>query len=123
MVEKPSRLLTLVSTLAGIRGAVTLAGALSVPLLLNNGIAFPARDQLIFLATGTILFTLLVGSIGLPLVLRCVPRSGVPPWAMEERHARLAACKAAIASMVLDKEQVKSVDPQWLAQYQESAGL
>ncbi|MFZ1181421.1 MAG: Na+/H+ antiporter [Herbaspirillum sp.] len=123
MVEKPSRLLTLVSTLAGIRGAVTLAGALSVPLLLNNGSAFPARDQLIFLATSTILFTLLIGSIGLPLILRRMPRSGEPPWAMEERHARLAACKAAIASMLLDKEQVKSVDPQWLAQYQESAGL
>ncbi|PRB82013.1 Na+/H+ antiporter [Pseudomonas sp. MYb185] len=123
MVEKPSRLLTLATTLAGIRGAVTLAGALSVPLLLNNGNPFPGREQLIFLATGTILFTLLVGSIGLPLVLRRLPPSGEPASTAEERHARLEACKAAIASMVLDKRQAESADPQWLAQYQESAGL
>ncbi|RYF63694.1 MAG: Na+/H+ antiporter, partial [Comamonadaceae bacterium] len=61
MAEAPSPLLTLATTLAGIRGALTLAGALSVPLLLNNGQAFPGREQLVFLATGTILFTLLVG--------------------------------------------------------------
>ena len=40
----------------------------------------------------------------------------------EERHARLAACQAAIAGMALDKEQAAAADPQWLAQYQESAG-
>ncbi|GAA5233729.1 Na+/H+ antiporter [Verticiella sediminum] len=123
MVERPSRLLTLATTLAGIRGAVTLAGALSVPLLLNNGAPFPGRDLLIFLATGTILFTLLIGSIGLPLVLQRMPPSGEPASAKEERDARLAACKAAIASMVLDKQQAESADSQWLAQYQESAGL
>jgi len=64
----------------------------------------------------------LIGSVGLPLVLRRMPRSGEPPSAMEERHARLAACKAAIASLVLDKQQAALADPQWLARYQESAG-
>ena len=123
LVDRPSRLLTLATTLAGIRGAVTLAGALSVPLLLNNGLAFPGRELLIFLATGTIVFTLLIGSVGLPLVLRGLPPSSEPASAREERHARLAACHAAIASMLLDKQQVESADPQWLAQYQESAGL
>ena len=122
LAEKPSRLLTLATTLAGIRGAVTLAGALSVPLLLNDGSPFPGRSQLVFLATGTILFTLLIGSIGLPLVLRRLPPSGEPASVQEERQARLAACKAAIASMVLDKAQAEAADPQWLAQYQESAG-
>ncbi len=122
MTERPSYLLTLATTLAGIRGAVTLAGALSVPLLLNNGHPFPGRDLLIFLATGTILFTLVIGSVGLPLVLRRMPSPGEPESAREERHARLAACKAAIAGMVLAKEQGEAADPQWLAQYQESAG-
>jgi CPA1 family monovalent cation:H+ antiporter len=122
MTEKPSYLLTLATTLAGIRGAVTLAGALSVPLLLNNGHPFPGRDLLIFLATATILFTLVIGSVGLPLVLRSMPSPGEPEAAREERHARLAACKAAIACMALVKEQTESAEPQWLAQYQESAG-
>ncbi|WP_213767453.1 Na+/H+ antiporter [Caballeronia sp. dw_19] len=122
MIEKPSYLLTIATTLAGIRGAVTLAGALSVPLLLNNATSFPGRDLLIFLATGTILFTLVIGSIGLPLVLKRMPPSGEPTSAREERRARVAACKAAIANMVLGKEQAESADPQWLSQYQESAG-
>ncbi|HEY9224141.1 MAG TPA: Na+/H+ antiporter [Variovorax sp.] len=122
MAERPSHLLTLASTLAGIRGAVTLAGALSVPMLLNSGAPFPGRNLLVFLATGTILFTLAVGSIGLPLVLRRMPPSGEPASAREERHARLAACQAAIAGMVLSKEQAAAADPQWVAQYQESAG-
>ena len=49
---------------------LTLAGALSVPMLLNNGQPFPGREMLVFLATGTILFTLVLGSIALPLILR-----------------------------------------------------
>jgi len=122
MAETPSPLLTLATTLAGIRGAVTLAGALSVPMVLHGGAPFPSRDLLIFLATGTILFTLVVGSIGLPLVLRRLPPSGEPLAVREERAARLAACQAAIAGMALDKSQAQAADAQWLAQYQEAAG-
>ena len=118
MDEQPSPLLTLATTLAGIRGAVTLAGALSVPLLLNGGAPFPARDQLVFLATATILFTLVIASIGLPLVLRRLPPAGEPASRREERRARLVACQAAIAHMAL----AQPADPAALAQYQEAAG-
>jgi CPA1 family monovalent cation:H+ antiporter len=45
MAERPSPLLTLATTLAGIRGAITLAGALSVPLLLPGGAPFPAASS------------------------------------------------------------------------------
>ncbi len=62
MTEKPSRLLNLATTMAGIRGAVTLAAALSIPVYLHNGRPFPERDLLIFLATGVILFTLILGA-------------------------------------------------------------
>jgi hypothetical protein len=41
------------ATLAGIRGAVTLAGVLSVPLAMPDGSPFPARDLLIFLIEAT----------------------------------------------------------------------
>lgn len=78
---------------------MTLAGALSVPLLMPNGNAFPERHQLVFLATGTILFTLIIGSIGLPLVLRRLPPAGEPDSVREERQARLVACQAAIAAI------------------------
>ncbi|RMX04074.1 Na+/H+ antiporter [Corticibacter populi] len=96
MTEKPSWRLTLVSTLAGIRGAVTLAGALSIPLLLPSGHSFPARDLVVLLAAGVILATLLIASIGLPIVLRGLPQPKEPPSLREERHARVAACHAAL---------------------------
>ncbi len=122
MAEAPSPLLTLATTLAGIRGAVTLAGALSVPLLLEDGSGFPARHMLVFLATGTILFTLVIASIGLPLILRRLPHPGEPASVREERHARLAACHAAIAHMALPGNAALSADPEWLSQYQEAVG-
>ena len=122
MTEKPSRWLNLATTLAGIRGAVTLAGALSVPLLLNNGQPFPARDMLIFLATGTILFTLVVGSIGLPLVLRKLPPNSEPESVSEERHARIAACRAAINSLAMSEEDAAHQPTEWQAQQHEIEG-
>jgi len=115
-------LISAISTLAGIRGAVTLAGALSIPLLVNGEQPFPERELLIFLATGTILCTLLAGSVGLPLMLKRLPRPAEPPEEHEERQARLAACHAAIAGIALSNEERDQADPQWIAQYQEAAG-
>jgi len=122
MAERPSWLLTLATTLAGIRGAVTLAGALSVPLMVDGHTPFPARDLLVFLAAGTIIITLLVGSIGLPLLLRRLPPPAEPIEVREEREARLAACRAAIAGMALEPARLAAADPQWLTQYQEAVG-
>jgi len=111
-----------VSALAGIRGAITLAGALSIPLMVHGHHPFPERDLLIFLATGTILFTLVVGSVGLPILLKHLPRPAESLEEREERLARLAACQAAIAGMTLSKKEHEHADPQWIAQYQEAAG-
>ncbi len=122
LIEKPDMWLTLATTLAGIRGAVTLAGALSVPLLLNNGQPFPARDMLIFLATGTILFTLVIGSIGLPLVLRRVPPVSEPESVTEERKARIAACRAAINSLAISDDNAARQPTEWQAQQHEIEG-
>ena len=97
--ERPSQLLTLATTLAGIRGAVTLAAALSIPLYVKNHEPFPARELVIFIATGVILFTLIVGSIGLPLILRRLPKPAESETGREERLARMAACEAAVGSM------------------------
>ncbi|MFG3826062.1 Na+/H+ antiporter, partial [Escherichia coli] len=45
----------LIASFAGVRGAITLAGVLSIPLLLPDGNVFPARYELVFLAAGVIL--------------------------------------------------------------------
>ncbi|QHT59852.1 Na+/H+ antiporter [Paenibacillus lycopersici] len=61
------RAITLTS-LSGIRGAITLAGAFTIPLVLGSGAPFPQRDLMIFLAAGVILVSLLIASIALPLL-------------------------------------------------------
>jgi Na+/H+ antiporter len=84
------------AALAGIRGSVTLAGVLSVPLALPNGSPFPTRDLLIFLASGVILFSLFGGCFGLPIVLR---RLQLPPGDLQERERREARTLAAAAAI------------------------
>lgn len=92
------RLVTVMS-LAGVRGAVTLAGVLSLPLLLPSGAAFPARDLAILLAMGVIIVSLLAASIGLPLLLKGLDMPVDPALDAEETAARIAAAHAAIAEI------------------------
>jgi CPA1 family monovalent cation:H+ antiporter len=59
-----------VSTVAGFRGAISLAIALSVPATLDNGAAFTGRDEIVFVTAGVIVLTLLVQGPLLPAVVR-----------------------------------------------------
>lgn len=63
--KAPSWRLIVATSLAGVRGTITLAGILTLPLFMNDGSPFPARDLAIFLAATTIIISLLVASIGL----------------------------------------------------------
>lgn len=65
---KPSLKLTLYVSLTGVRGTVTMVGVLSLPFLMENGETFPNRSLILFLAAGTILFTLIVATIVLPML-------------------------------------------------------
>lgn len=58
----------LITSISGVRGAVTLAGAFSIPLALGDGTPFPERDLIIALAAGVILMSLVIASILLPLL-------------------------------------------------------
>ncbi len=84
---------------AGVRGAITLAGVLTLPLALHDGTPFPARDLAIFLAMGVIIVSLVVASIGLPLLLRGLQMPPEPSHLAEEDAARVAAAHAAIAAV------------------------
>ncbi|MFL9997030.1 Na+/H+ antiporter [Paraburkholderia sediminicola] len=94
-----------VTTVAGVRGAVTLAGVLSLPEVLPGGAPLPGRDLAIFIASGVILLSLLVAVVALPLLLRGW-RRGKDPHAAEEAMARTIAAQAAIRAVdeVHDKE-------------------
>ncbi|MDM0014973.1 Na+/H+ antiporter [Variovorax sp. J22P168] len=59
----------LILSVGGVRGAVTLAGVLTLPLTIAGGAAFPARDLAIFLAAGVIVFSLLIATVCLPPLL------------------------------------------------------
>lgn len=57
----------LLTSLSGVRGAVTLATVLSIPLTLENGKPFPERTLILFLSVGVILTTLFTATFILPL--------------------------------------------------------
>ncbi|MDF2725365.1 MAG: Na+/H+ antiporter [Paenibacillus sp.] len=61
------------TSLSGVRGAVTLAGAFSIPLLLDNGSPFPERSLVLFLAAVVILLSLIAASTLLPLLAKRDP--------------------------------------------------
>ena len=92
------RRLFLATGVAGVRGAITLAGVLSLPFVLEDGTPFVGRALMIFLATTVILISLLVAAIGLPWLLRGISVEE-DPEAEEERNARVHACEAAIAAV------------------------
>jgi CPA1 family monovalent cation:H+ antiporter len=84
---------------SGMRGAVSLAAALALPLRTNHGAPFPDRDLIIFLAFAVIFSTLILQGLSLPVVIRRlgVVRDGSED--AEEVRARLVATKAALAQI------------------------
>jgi Na+/H+ antiporter len=54
----------------GIRGIVSLAAALAIPLTTDNRVAFPHRDLILFLTFSVILVTLVGQGLLFPLVIR-----------------------------------------------------
>jgi|LNFM01.1.fsa_nt_gb Na+/H+ antiporter len=91
--------LVLVTSLAGVRGAVTLAGVLSLPAALADGSPFPARDLAILLAAGVIVLSLVLATVGLPRTLQGLELPPEPSRQAAEARARTAAAGAAIAAI------------------------
>lgn len=81
---------------AGMRGAVSLAAALAVPLTTDTGGAFPERDLIIFLTFCVILGTLVVQGLTLPVVIRVLGVEADHLDEKEEAKARIKAADAAI---------------------------
>ncbi|WBM70380.1 Na+/H+ antiporter [Buttiauxella sp. WJP83] len=97
-----------IASFAGVRGAITLAGVLSIPLLLGDGTPFPARYELIFLAAGVILFSLFTGVIMLPILLRNVEVPDKSVARQEERIARAATAEVAITAIEKMEQRLQS---------------
>ncbi|XXN63620.1 Na+/H+ antiporter [Enterobacter ludwigii] len=109
----------LIASFAGVRGAITLAGVLSIPLFLSNGDPFPARYELVFIATGVILVSLLVGVVLLPILLRDVESIDKVGHRREIQFARAAMAGVAIESLHkmeqrLENDTQENIDPELL---------
>jgi monovalent cation/hydrogen antiporter len=83
------------------RGAISLAAALAIPLTVQNGASFPGGDQILFLTFCVILVTLVAQAMSLPLLIRRLGLAGAEgEEEREETEARLRAAEAALERLV-----------------------
>jgi len=95
----PARWLVLISW-AGMRGGVSLAAALAIPLTTDAGAPFPGRNLILFLTFAVIFGTLVVQGLTLPAVIRLLRLQDEGEEAGRElAQARIGAAEAALARL------------------------
>ncbi len=103
--------LVAVISIAGVRGAITLAGALILPLTLPDGAAFPARDLAILLASSVIIGSLIGASVFLPLLLKGLRLPSEQAAEAAESAARDAAAEAAMLAIQKAQQEMAAGRP------------
>jgi monovalent cation/hydrogen antiporter len=88
--------LRVVSAWSGMRGAVSLAAALALPLTTDAGARLPDRDLILFITYALILVTIVGQGLTLPWLIRVLRVTDDGVSAREELHARKAATRAAL---------------------------
>lgn len=91
----------------GMRGVVSLAAALALPLTIQSGDPFPGRDLILFLTFTVILATLVVQGLTLPLLIRWLGIEDDRAEDREELEARLRANRAALDRL----KEIRESDP------------
>ena len=84
---------------SGMRGGVSLAAALAIPLETDAGAPFPGRDLIIFITFCVILATVVGQGLTLPALIRKLGVRDDDGDEQEELRARLTAAKAALAEL------------------------
>jgi monovalent cation/hydrogen antiporter len=97
-IQNPGRA-SLIMGWAGMRGAVSLAAALALPLTTDAGGAFPNRELIIFLTFGVILTSLVVQGLSFPALLKLIGLEDEGRSEKEENKARIYATEAALARL------------------------
>ena len=88
----------------GMRGGVSLAAALALPIVVANGSAFPQRDFIVFLTFCVILVTLVLQGLTLPRLVRALGLEGSAGPNCEEREARRIVLEAAVSYLESTRE-------------------
>ena len=87
---------TVIMWWAGMRGVASVALALAIPLKMDDGSAFPDRDEIVFIAFGVIMATLVLQGLTLPwLVKRLGVRADTDSEKAFEKELAVRAAKAA----------------------------
>jgi len=89
----------------GMRGVVSLAAALSIPIVLDNGQPFPNRDLILFITFSVILVTLVLQGLTLPALIRWVDMPDRDYTISYEQQRQLVRKK--ISNLSLDILQTK----------------
>lgn len=101
----------LVISWAGMRGVVSLATALSIPLLITDGTAFPHRNLIIFITFVVIFVTLVVQGLTLPFVIRLIRLEEIDDiLPEEEQRAGIQLRLNKIALRLLQEKYAESID-------------
>ncbi|AZY48510.1 Na+/H+ antiporter [Bordetella avium] len=111
--------LVLAMSVAGVRGAVTLAGVMTLPFALGDGTPFPARDLAISLAAFVIVFSLLLASISLPPLLRGLTFPPNDRVHQERVLAQETMLRAALESLEASTKKQIAAHPEDAALYAE----
>ena len=92
----------------GMRGGLSLAAALALPLTLTNGAPFPQRDLVIFFTFGVILVTLVGQGLSLGPIIRLLGLQRDSSLEREHALAHLVATRAALSRLdeLAGEEQV-----------------
>jgi Na+/H+ antiporter len=91
---------------SGMRGAVSLAAALAVPLSVG------ARPQIVFLSFALILVTLVGQGLSLPFVVRALHLEEPRRWSDEEAVARMEAAQSALDRLDEIEEEERAGESQ-----------
>lgn len=89
---------------AGMRGVVSLAAAMSIPLMLSNGTLFPQRNLILFITFVVILLTLVIQGLTLPWVIRWMKLPDHDHYAPPDEQQRLVKKKLAELAINFLKE-------------------
>ncbi len=89
----------------GMRGVLSLAGALALPVLVMDGSPFPYRDAIVLLTFCVIFVTLVLQGLSLPWVVRKLGLAGAHGPNCEELEARRIVASAALAHLTGARER------------------
>jgi CPA1 family monovalent cation:H+ antiporter len=111
---------------AGMRGVVSLAAALSVPVYMQNGQAFPQRNMILFITFSVILVTLVLQGLTLPAVIRWVNMEDPDADASSEEadtkvrkkmnHAALRLLKEMHSDKIADNQLLQTLEKRLTAE-------